>query len=194
MAELTIYDDAGNIINSPSDSTGWDLNDLSLYNTINLNTDGALDTFTGALKKGWDWSTGALKKAWDWSTTPKGSGDNASAPVQWGLTGLGLLQQKKLFDKQLEEAKRQFAFSKGNTQANFMNQGTNFINQGLWQVEALNAFNPGAAAERAQNLNSGINHMNNAGSRFELGGNTFADQQNALKKYSQLANNGPRMA
>ena len=126
--------------------------------------------------------------------TPVGSGDNASSPIQWGLTGLGLLQQKKQFDKQLEEARRQFAFSKGNTQANFMNQGTNFINQGLWQVEALNAFNPGAAAERAQNLNSAINQMNNAGSRIELGGNTFADQQNALKKYSQLANNGPRMA
>ena len=189
-----IYDDAGNIINSPSDSTGWDLNDLSLYNTINLNTGGALDTFTGALKDGWDWSTGALENGWDWFTTTKGSGDNASAPVQWSLTGLGLLQQKKLIDKQWEEANRQFAFSKGNTQANFMNQGTNFINQGLWQVEALNAFNPGAAAERAQNLNSAINQMNNAGSRIELGSNTFADQQNALKKYSQLANNGPRMA
>lgn len=183
MSDLTIYDAAGNIINSPSDSTGWDLNNLSLYNKINLNTGGALDTFTGA-----------LKNAWDWSTTPKGSGDNASAPIQWGLTGLGLLQQKKQFDRQLEEARKQFAFSKGNTQANFMNQGTNFINQGLWQVEALNAFNPGAAAERAQNLNSAINQMNNAGSRIELGGNTFADQQNALKKYSQLANNGPRVA
>lgn len=183
MADLNIYDDAGNIISSSSNSTDLGINDLSLYDKINLNTGGALGTFTGALKNGWDWFT-----------TPRGSGDNASAPVQWGLTGLGLLQQKKQFDRQLEEARKQFAFSKGNTQANFMNQGTNFINQGLWQVEALNAFNPGAAAERAQNLNSAINQMNNAGSRIELGGNTFADQQNALKKYSQLANNGPRMA
>ena len=183
MASFNVYDDVGNIVGTTADPTNLDLNNLSIYDKINLNTGGALNTFTNG-----------LKTSWDWLTTPRGSGDNASSPIQWGLTGLGLLQQKKQFDEQLDEARRQFAFSKGNTQANFMNQGTNFINQGLWQVEALNAFNPGAAAERAQNLNSAINQMNTAGSKIELGGNSFADQQNALQKYTQLANNGPRMA
>lgn len=126
-------------------------------------------------------------------TTPIGSGENASSALQMGLAGLGILQQKKSFEQQLAEARRQFAFSKGNTQANLMNQGTNFINQGLWQVEALNGFNPNAAAERAQNFGAAVNQMNDAASKIELGPNTFGQQQNALQKYTQLANT-PRMA
>lgn len=122
-------------------------------------------------------------------STPIGSGENASSPLQWGIAGLGLWNQKKQFDTQLDEARRQFAFSKGNTQANFMNQGTNFINQGLWQIEALNAFNPNAAAERAQNFGTAIAQMNDAASKIELGPNTFGKQQDALQKYSQLGNN-----
>lgn len=144
-----------------------------------------LDGFTQALSTGVDY----LGDTWDWFTTPQGSGDNASAPLQWGLAGLSLLQQKKNMDAQLAEARKQFNFSKGTTQANFMNQGTNFINQGLWQIEALNAFNQGAAAERAQNFNSAINQMNNAASKIELGNNAFSSQQDALQKYTQLANN-----
>lgn len=188
MADIPIYDDAGNIVGYRQS--------VGTTGTSTVNTSQPAYQFTrqNFQNDPLNFLGNALKDGWDWFTTTKGSGDNASAPVQWSLTGLGLLQQMR-HDRQLEEvARKQLAFSKGNTQANFMNQGTNFINQGLWQVEALNAFNPGAAAERAQNLNSAINQMNNAGSRIELGGNTFADQQNALKKYSQLANNGPRMA
>lgn len=184
MAGIPIYDDAGNIVGYQQSvkTTGTSTANTSqpAYQFTWQNFQNDPLTFLG----------NGLKSFF----TPIGSGDNASSPGQWSLFGLGLLQQKKMFDKQQEEVSKQAAFSKGNTQANFINQGTNFINQGLWQVEALNAFNPGAAAERAQNLNSAINQMNNAGSRIELGSNTFADQQNALKKYSQLANNGPRMA
>lgn len=184
MAGIPIYDDEGNIVGyqqsvgTTGTSTATTSQPAYQFTWQNFQND-PLEFLGNGIKS---------------LFTPIGSGDNAVSPIQLDLIGLGLLQQKRQFDKQLEEARRQSAFSKGNTQANFMNQGTNFINQGLWQVEALNAFNPGAAAERAQNLNSAINQMNNAGSRIELGSNTFADQQNALKKYSQLANNGPRMA
>ena len=184
MADIPSYDDTGNIV-------GYQQSGVTTgTSTANASQPAYQFTWQNFQNDPLKFLGNGLKEIF----TPIGSGDNAQSAGQLSLIGLGLLQQKKLFDKQLEEARRQFAFSKGNTQANFMNQGTNFINQGLWQVEALNAFNPGAAAERAQNLNSAINQMNNAGSRIELGGNTFADQQNALKKYSQLANNGPRMA
>ena len=184
MAGIPIYDDTGNIVGyQQSDGTTG-------TSTANTSQPAYQFTWQNFQNDPLTFLGNGLKSFF----TPIGSGDNASAPAHWSLTGLGLLQQMK-HDRQLEEvARKQLAFSKGNTQANFMNQGTNFINQGLWQVEALNAFNPGAAAERAQNLNSAINQMNNAGSRIELGSNTFADQQNALKKYSQLSNNGPRMA
>ena len=184
MAGIPIYDDTGNIVGYQQSvgTTGT--------STANTSQPAYQFTWQNFQNDPLKFLGNGLKDIF----TPIGSGDNAQSVGQLSLTGLGLLQQMK-HDRQLEEvARKQLAFTKGNTQANFINQGTNFINQGLWQVEALNAFNPGAAAERAQNLNSAINQMNNAGSRIELGGNTFADQQNALKKYSQLANNGPRMA
>ena len=184
MAGIPIYDDTGNIVGYQQSvgTTGT--------STANTSQPAYQFTWQNFQNDPLKFLGNGLKDIF----TPIGSGDNAQSAGQLSLIGLGLLQQMK-HDRQLEEvARKQLAFTKGNTQANFMNQGTNFINQGLWQVEALNAFNPGAAAERAQNLNSAINQMTNAGSRIELGGNTFADQQNALKKYSQLANNGPRMA
>ena len=127
-----------------------------------------------------------------WSFSPLGSGENAMAPAQIGLTGLGLLQRQKQFNQQLNEARRQFAFSKGNTQANFMNQGTNYINQGLFQLEGLRAFNPEAAVRQAENFGAAVDQLNQAGSRLELGDHIFAPQQNALQKYSQLAVNQPQ--
>ena len=188
MADIPIYDDTGNIVGYQQSvgTTGT--------STANTSQPAYQFTWQNFQNDPLNFLGNGLKSIF----TPMGSGDNAQSAGQLGLglasTLYGGYLQKKINKDQLAEARKQFEFSKANTQANFMNQGTNFINQGLWQVEALNAFNPGAAAERAQNLNSAINQMNNAGSRIELGGNTFADQQNALKKYSQLANNGPRMA
>ena len=83
-----------------------------------------------------------LSSLGSWLSTPIGSGENASSPLQLGVAGLGLLQQQRAFEDQLEEARRQFNFQKGVTQGNFLNQGANFLNQGLFQLESLNAFNP----------------------------------------------------
>lgn len=127
-----------------------------------------------------------------WWTTPIGQGDNATTPLQLGLnTGLGLLglwNQNKQWDDQLEEARRQFNFSKSMSQSNFMNQGTNFLNQSLFQLEGLNAFNPNAGAERAANLTAAANQLSNAANNIGLN-NAFKDQQNAISKYNTLAGN-----
>ena len=176
-----IYDNNGNIVGGVGSGT------------INLNTPSYNFSLNSLLNDPSSW----FSNNWKAFTTPNGSGDNAQSDAQLGL-GLasslygGYLQQK-MGNKQLEEAKRQFDFSKAHTQANFMNQGTNFINQGLWQIEALNAFNPNAAAERAQNFNSAVNQMNTAAQGIGLN-NAFGQQQNSLQKYTQLANDGPRMA
>lgn len=126
----------------------------------------------------------------NWWFSPMGSGDNAVTPAQLGITGglglLGIMNQRKQFGAQLEQARKQFEFSKGLSQANFATQGTNFLNQGLFQLEGLKAFNPNAGAERAQNLNAAVNKLNAAGSRIGMGNNTFQDQQNAISKYNQL--------
>ena len=119
-----------------------------------------------------------------------GQGKNATTPAQIGLNaGLGLLglwNQNKQWEDQLEEARKQFAFSKSMSQSNFMNQGTNFLNQSLFQLEGLNAFNPNAGAERAQNLNAAVEQLNNAASNIGLNG-AFNSQKNALEKYNVLA-------
>lgn len=122
----------------------------------------------------------------------RGQGDNATTFAQLGLnTGLGLLglwNQNKQWDDQLEEARRQFNFSKSMSQSNFMNQGTNFLNQSLFQLEGLNAFNPNAGAERAANLAAAANQLSNAANNIGLS-NAFKDQQNAISKYNTLAGN-----
>lgn len=165
-------------------------NSLAVFNTLN----NGVDWLGDKLSNGFDW----FSNTWDKISTPKGTGDNAKSSLELGgqlLTGLyGIYNQNKNFKDQLNEARRQFAFSKGNTQANFMNQGTNFINQGLWQLEALNAFNPNAAAERAQNFGAAVDQMNQAASRLELGNNAFGAQQNALQKYNQIKSPEPRLA
>lgn len=130
-----------------------------------------------------------LSSLGSWLSTPIGSGENASSPLQLGVAGLGLLQQQRAFEDQLEEARNQFNFQKGVTQGNFLNQGANFLNQGLFQLESLNAFNPNAGAERAANLNAAVNTLNDAASRLQLGNNAFAQQQNQLQKYNSLLGN-----
>lgn len=145
--------------------------------------------------RGIDFSFGNLKNTlgnwWDRATTVMGQGDNATTPLQLGtqlgLGAWGIYNQNKNFKKQLEAARQQFEFNKGYSQANFMNQGTNYINQGLFQLEGLNAFNPNAGAERAQNFNAGVDQMNAAGARIGLGNNAFQPQQNQLAKYNTLA-------
>lgn len=131
------------------------------------------------------WNAGS--SAFNWLTSPIGTGENATNPLQLGLAGFSLYNQNQNLQDQLEEARRQFAFSQGNTRANFMNQGTNFLNQSLFQLEALNAFNPEASAERAANLGAAVNQLNKAGSYIGLGNNAFESQANAIAKYNQLA-------
>ena len=147
---------------------------------------------------GWSWdsnkSFGAntlsgLNVLGNWLINPVGSGENAASPLQMGLMGLGLIQQQNNFEDQLEEARNQFNFQRGVTQGNFLNNGANFLNQGLFQLESLNAFNPNAGAERAANLNAAVNTMNQAASKLQLGNNAFAEQQNAIQKYNSLLGN-----
>lgn len=118
-----------------------------------------------------------------------GQGNNATDLLKYGLAGIGIWNQNKNYEDQLEEARRQFQFAQGNTRANFMNQGTNFLNQSLFQLEALNAFNPNASAERAANLGAAVNQLNKAGSLIGLGDNAFESQANAIAKYNELAKN-----
>lgn len=130
-----------------------------------------------------------LKSFGNWMVTPFGSGENSASPLQLGLMGLNSLVNYQNFQDQLEEARNQFNFQKGVTQGNFLNNGASYLNQGLFQLESLNAFNPTAGAERAQNLNSAINTMNQAAEKMQLGSNAFSEQQNALQKYNNLLGN-----
>lgn len=130
------------------------------------------------------------KDIWNGLNTTIGSGENATTGLQLGLnTGLGLLglwNQNKQWKDQLAEARKQFNFSKSLSQSNFMNQGTNFLNQSLFQLEGLKAFNPNAGAERAQNLTAAANQLNNAAQNIGIN-NAFSEQQNAIAKYNTLA-------
>ena len=130
------------------------------------------------------------KDIWNGLNTTIGSGENATTGLQLGLnTGLGLLglwNQNKQWKDQLAEARKQFNFSKSLSQSNFMNQGTNFLNQSLFQLEGLKAFNPNAGAERAQNLTAAANQLNNAAQNIGIN-NAFSEQQNAIAKYNPLA-------
>ena len=187
MAGIPIYDDTGNIVGYQQSvgTTGT--------STANTSQPAYQFTWQNFQNDPLNFLGNGLKSIF----TPMGSGDNAQSAGQLGLglasTLYGGYLQKKINKDQLAEARKQFEFSKANTQANFMNQGTNFINQGLWQIEALNAFNPTAAAERAQNFNSAVNQMNTAANSIGLN-NAFSQQQNSLQKYTQLADDGPRMA
>lgn len=152
----------------------------------------------GIQNTGWSWdsnksftdnSISGLSALGNWLINPVGSGENAASPLQMGLMGLGLIQQQNNFEDQLEEARNQFNFQRGVTQGNFLNNGANFLNQGLFQLESLNAFNPNAGAERAANLNAAVNTMNQAASKLQLGNNAFAEQQNAIQKYNSLLGN-----
>lgn len=118
---------------------------------------------------------------------PLGSGDNAKSLAQMGLEGYGILQMKDAFGKQLDLARNQLNYQKDLTRGNFLNNGANYLNQGLFQLEALNAFNPQAGAERAQNFGAAVNTMNQAGAKIGLGNNAFAEQKNAIAKYNTLA-------
>lgn len=128
----------------------------------------------------------ALGHFWNGLTGVRGSGDNAMSDLQIGLAGLGLLQQKKNQAAQLAEARRQFEFNKGVTQGNFLNQGTNYLNNSLWQLQSLAAFNPKAGAQRASDLTTAVNQLNQAGSLIGLGNNAFQEQANAISKYNTL--------
>lgn len=117
------------------------------------------------------------------------NGGKDSWGYQLGTLGLGLyglLQNNNALQDQLDEARRQFDFSKNVSRANFTTSGTNFLNQGLFQLEGLKAFNPTAAAERASNFTAAANQLNNAGSLIGMN-NAFGEQINALDKYNQLA-------
>ena len=65
-------------------------------------------------------------------------GGKDSIGWQLGSLGLGLyglFQNQSAIDDQLEEARKQFAYSQNMSRANFTNTGTNFLNQGLFQLE-----------------------------------------------------------
>lgn len=115
---------------------------------------------------------------------PIGSGDNATTGLQLGISGLGLLNQHNQFNKQFDFAKKQYAQSLANTRANFLNQGANFLNQNSFQMQALNAFNPNAAAQRVEDVRNTINTMNQAAEMVGLGNNAYGAQMNALDKYT----------
>lgn len=115
-------------------------------------------------------------------------GGKDSLGWQLGSLGLGLyglLNQKNAQEQALEEARKQFAYSQNVNRANFTTQGTNFLNQGLFQLEGLTAFNPNAGAERANNLLAGANQLGNAANLIGANG-TFDQQINAIDKYTQL--------
>lgn len=116
------------------------------------------------------------------------NGGKDSLGYQLGTLGLGLyglFQNNNSLQDQLDEARRQFDFSKNVSRANFTTSGTNFLNQGLFQLEGLKAFNPTAAAERASNFTAAANQLNNAGSLIGMN-NAFGEQINAIDKYNQL--------
>lgn len=202
-----VYGDPGAIYTSPqAQALGWgtrisgvptgNVNLSSLNRSAVGSSNYGAGTGSGSsMGGGIDFSFGNLKNTlgnwWDRATTVMGQGDNATTPLQLGtqlgLGAWGIYNQNKNFKKQLEAARQQFEFNKGYSQANFMNQGTNYINQGLFQLEGLNAFNPNAGAERAQNFNAGVDQMNAAGARIGLGNNAFQPQQNQLAKYNTLA-------
>lgn len=121
-----------------------------------------------------------------WVVNPLGIGKNAMSPLQIGLTGYALYNQNKNNQEQLKLAREQMALDKANMQSNFLNSGTNWMNQNLFQTQGLSAFNQNAGALRAEDIQSGLNQLNQAGSLIGLGDNAFASQAEALKKYNSL--------
>lgn len=117
--------------------------------------------------------------------SPIGEGENAMSLAQLGAGLFGAIQNQKQFEKQLEEAKKQFEYQKNLTGSNFQNQATNWGNQALFQTQGLSAFNANAGAQRAADLNAGFNQLNTAGNRIGIE-NVVGEQQNQLQKYNKL--------
>lgn len=116
----------------------------------------------------------------------RGSAENPYSYGSLALEGFGLLQKQNMFKDQMAEARRQFAQQKAFGQSNFLTQGTNFLNQSAYQLQAMDAFNPQEAAKRAQDLGLAIDNMNQAGSMIGLGNNAFGNYKNNLEKYNTL--------
>lgn len=117
-------------------------------------------------------------------TTSIGSGDNATTPLQIGVglgaIGLNYLNQQK----QLKFAKQQAEQNMNAMRTNQLAQGANNLNQDLFQVQALYGQDKNQGMQRAGDVQSKIDTMNTAGSQIGLN-NSFANQANALSKYTQ---------
>lgn len=118
-------------------------------------------------------------------TKPFGTGKNATTYGQLGLNALGMIQNQRNMNKALEEARAQFNWQKDLSRSNFQNQGTNYLNQSLWQLQSLNAFDPSAGAKRASDLSAGVSQLNDAANRIGIGG-AFQQQADAIAKYNTL--------
>lgn len=123
---------------------------------------------------------------WGNLTSPIGSGNNATTGLQLGLGVVNSLTNLRNFNKSFRLAKDQLNFQKDYAGTNFVTNGTNWMNQNLAQVQGLNDFNAGAGAERAANVQAGLNQLNEAGAKLGLGNNVFGSQSEALKKYNSL--------
>lgn len=136
----------------------------------------------------YDSITSGLGNLWDWGNSTIGSGQNAMSGFGLAFKGLEALANYQNQKKALKLAKEQLAQNKAVSKANFLNQGTDWLNQNLWQVQALEGWDKGAGAERAANVLSGLNQLNQAGSTLGMGDNAFGSQAEALKKYQNLQN------
>lgn len=133
-------------------------------------------------------STGSgnyLDRFTNWLSSPFGSGKDATTWGQVGLGALSMIQNQRNMNKALAEARDQFNWQKDITRSNFQNQGTNFLNQSLWQLQSLNDFNPNSASQRASDLSAGVSQLNSAADRIGIGG-AFNQQADAIAKYNTL--------
>lgn len=154
---------------------------LDSVNRLSDESAGASSTSTGL----WD----SISNFGSWMTTPIGTGQSAMSPLGYGLAAYSILANDKRQRQQLALAKQNLALQKSALQGNFTQNATNWMNQNLWQTQAMYNFDQAQGAKRAGDVLAGLNQLNSAASSLGMGDNAFGQQKDALMKYTQLKPN-----
>lgn len=115
--------------------------------------------------------------------SPLGEGKNAMSLGEMGLSLWSLKANQDQFERQLEEARKQYEYQKNLTGANFQTQATGSADQALWNLQRLAAFNSNAAMERGSDLNQAFNQIIDAGNRIGVNNVIGGQQQQLINKY-----------
>lgn len=111
---------------------------------------------------------------WDWFTQGTGKNSNWGELANIGLGLVSLLNSNSQWEDQYDLALQQLAYQKALSNANFNSAGTSYLDDQLFKLQSLYAFNNSAGDTRASTLYNTASQLQSAAD--SLGATGFSDQ------------------